>query len=81
MANRDEARIAEPFMGLMQAADLSLNALADASGVPYSTLRRKLTSDPASLTMRELRGIAEALGSTPDVLVRSFAPRKNGCAA
>lgn len=46
----------------------SINGLAEASGIAYSTLRRKL-SDPEQLTMRELLKIAEAQGRTPEAVL------------
>lgn len=78
MANPD--RIAEPFAVLMQAGGFSLNGLASTAGIPYSTLRRKLVSDPRSLTMRELLGIAEALKVSPETLVRGMTAAESSAA-
>ncbi|WP_028708380.1 hypothetical protein [Propionicicella superfundia] len=49
--------------GRVDAAGLSINGLALASGISYSTLRRKLASSDglAALTMRELLAIAGVL--------------------
>lgn len=47
----------------------SINALATASGIPYTTLHRKLGS-LADLTMGEALKIAEAQGRNPAELIR-----------
>jgi|GEM_PF-1991445 len=58
------AAIAEPYQGLMRKADVSINALATATLIPFSTLRRKLI-DPEQLTMGDLLRIAKVLGVGP----------------
>lgn len=46
----------------------SINGLAAATGIPFSTLRRKLAA-PEQFTMADLLVIAEALGVAPSALL------------
>lgn len=46
----------------------SMNALADETGIPYSTIRRSLKGGRA-LTIPEIRSIAAALGVWPSDLL------------
>lgn len=48
--------------------DISMNALADETGIPYSTIRRSLKGGRA-LTITEIRSIAAALGVWPSDLL------------
>jgi lambda repressor-like predicted transcriptional regulator len=48
--------------------DISMNALADETGIPYSSLRRSLKGGRA-LTIPEIRSIAAALGVWPSELL------------
>jgi DNA-binding Xre family transcriptional regulator len=43
--------------------------LADASGIPRSTLRFQLKTKPERLTVRNLLSIADALGRKPEEIV------------
>ena len=47
---------------------ISINALADQTGIPFSTLRRSLKGDRA-LNLLELRKIAAALNVSPAALL------------
>lgn len=47
---------------------ISMNALADQTGIPYATLRRSLKGS-RSLNLIELRTIASTLGVTPSQLL------------
>lgn len=47
---------------------VSMNALADATGIPYATLRRSLKGSRA-LNLLELRKIASTLGVPPSQLL------------
>ncbi len=59
---------AEVVQMAIDAAGASMNALADETGIPYSTLRRKLRG-LSDFTLSDLLLIAEALGTTPDLLL------------
>lgn len=52
----------------MDTARVSINSLADQTGIPYSTLRRKITGH-SDLTLAEVLVIAEALGLHPADLI------------
>lgn len=51
-----------------EAKGISMNALADATGIPYPTLRRSLKGGRA-LNLLELRAIASALEVPPSQLL------------
>lgn len=61
--------VVEPIATLMNERNLSINALADATLIPFTTLRRKLKSDPDTLTMGDLLRIATALGVAPSTVL------------
>lgn len=44
-------------------AGISINRLADLTGIPYPTLRRHIKVTPALLTLDELNRIADATGA------------------
>lgn len=52
----------------LQNAGHSINSLAEETGIPYSTLRRKLRT-PLTLTMADLLAVADALGTNPMALM------------
>jgi len=52
----------------LDARDISMNALADQTGIPYATLRRSLKAGRA-LNLSELRKIAATLGVQPSQLL------------
>ena len=52
----------------MNGKGVSMNALADQTGIPYPTIRRSLKAG-RSLTLEELRKIAAALDTTPSALL------------
>lgn len=54
---------AESVKHLMDEAGLSVLSLAGLTGIPRTTLNRRLL-DPQSFTVRELRAVAEALGTS-----------------
>lgn len=62
-----------PFRDLMEDAGHSLNSLADASGIPYSTLRRKLLNNPTDLRVNELLALADVLNKKPGAIIASLA--------
>lgn len=47
-----------------ETAGISLNALADSAGIPYSTLYRKVEKGTGSLLAKEVHSIAKALNVT-----------------
>lgn len=51
-----------------KAKGISMNALADQTGIPYATLRRSLKGDRA-LNLLELRKIATVIGVQPSQLL------------
>ena len=71
MANTDPlAGVVEPIRSLMlERGPDSINGLAEASGIAYSTLRGKLLFRPESITMSELLRLATAIGVEPQRLV------------
>lgn len=58
----------EAVTDALGSAGMSINALADATGIPFSTLRRKVR-DQADFTLGDLLLIAEALDTTPAALL------------
>ena len=58
-----------PVGEAMKAAGATLHSLSDATGIAYSTLRRKLLLRPDDLNLAELVAIAEALGTEPGALL------------
>lgn len=70
MANPNDTshRIARAVSQAIQAADLSVNAVATRSGIPQSTLDRKLKG-VGTLDVAELGLIADALGLTIAALI------------
>lgn len=76
-----EGTAAEVVQVAMDAASVSMNALADATGIPYSTLRRKLRGQ-ADFTLADLLLVAEALNTTPDrLLPQAFRGSSNSAVA
>lgn len=60
-------RVALLVTDAMRAGDWSEKALAEATGIPRVTLRRRLAGSPFDVF--ELARIAEALGTTVSVLI------------
>lgn len=56
-------QIGQGNAGLMQKKEL-----ADASGIPYSTLRKRM-NDPENLTVAELRKLVSAIPLAPEALL------------
>lgn len=67
--NRDTLTgVPEPIKSLLSEKRFSINSLADATGIPYTTLRRRLR-EPNGLTMGDLLRIAAALEVSPAALI------------
>lgn len=65
-------RVAATVTTEMDRVGASINGLADATGIPFSTLRRKLAGH-GDFTLGDLLAIAETLGVTPaDLLPEPF---------
>lgn len=70
MANTPPAarQVGEAVEAALVTAGQSINGLADATGIPFSTLRRKIKAR-ADFTLGEVLLIAEALGVHPGALL------------
>lgn len=60
--------IAAVHVGQGNAGLLQKKELADASGIPYSTLRKRL-EDPENLTVAELRKLVAAIPLAPEAIL------------
>lgn len=69
--SNSEDGVPEPFLSLMNEAGYSINSLADETGIPFSTLRRRLRN-PDSITLGETLALAEALHETPTGLIEAI---------
>lgn len=66
-----EQRIAENIEQIRTSKDMSINALHDATGIPYNTLKTRIKSG-RGLEVYELDAIATALGVNPqDLLIEA----------
>lgn len=65
-----ERRIAENIEQIMTDKTMSMNALHDATGIPYNTLKTRIKSG-RGLEVYELDAIATALGVNPQDLLIS----------
>lgn len=74
MANKQAGKRTAPHTEIdliadaMTAKGISMNSLADQTGIPYPSIRRSLKAG-RSLTLNELRKIAAALDTTPSTLL------------
>lgn len=60
--------VARNVLAAIRTSGLSFAAVAEASGVPRSTLDRKLRIGVGDLTVREVKSLADALGTTAQAL-------------
>jgi len=69
-----QKELIELIGGAMERSQLSARELADAAGIPFSTLARKLVGG-ADFGFDELYAIAQALEVPPSALVPRRSPR------
>ena len=58
---------AEIILELTEQSGMTHKALSEASGIPYSSLNRKLKKSPESFTTKEMCQLAVALGHTLEI--------------
>lgn len=56
----------------IQSQGLTLRAVSDATGIPLTTLHRRLKTEDMSFTVGELSRIADLLGTTAGAIVTEF---------
>lgn len=68
------AAVAANIATAAERAGISVSALATTTAIPYSTLQRRLTSNGlSSFSVREIKAIADALGTTARDLITVYA--------
>jgi lambda repressor-like predicted transcriptional regulator len=73
MSNRKAAELATRIKAATKSAGLTTKALSDTTGIPYSTLNRKLDIKPETFTVQEITKISVALGVGFDTLLSEVA--------
>ena len=56
----------------IEASGLSIRAVSEATGIPLTTLHRRLRAESMSFTLGELTRIASLLGTTAGAIVTDF---------
>lgn len=68
----EQHHFGEQVEALIAAKGLSIRGVAEATGIPLTTLHRKLRFEAMAFTVGELLRIADVLGTTAGAIVTDF---------